>query len=294
MNIGFTHNCELRNNGTATYMLRAARLLKDAGELEDFKHYQGRGPVEKHDWYLWVDDGRDDLTWTPPHPWAYWAVDTHLGYGYRLWKAQHADRVFVAQKDAVARLSRDGVQRVEWLPLACHAEAHPNKGELLARGMPAKDLTRIWDWAFVGFMQDSREIGTNNRTDYLQALWEAFRNCWISCGAFFEAMAIRFIRAQFGFNVSIKRDLNMRVFEVMSTGTPLLTNRNVEGITDLFVEGENYIGYEGPEEMVAQAGKMLRGEYDLDRIAGSAFTKVRQDHTYSDRLLAICEAMSHV
>ena len=290
MNIGVAANCELRNNGTFAYCHAA---LKGLAGL-DVQHFQPRGEVPKKDFWIYIDDGRDDLQWLPPHPCAYYAIDTHLGYGYRLWKARQFDRVFVAQKDAVGQMKRDGVENVAWLPLGCHPAAHISRQEFIDRGAPAEDLKQDWDVAFVGFLNDSREVGFNNRVDYLDRLFREFPNSWLSVNVFFEEMALRFVRARLGFNISIKRDLNMRVFEVMSTGTALLTNRNVEGIDDFFEEGVDYFGYESPEEMIEAAHAALADPDNLARVAASAFQKVRSKHTYADRMKVIVEEMAHV
>ena len=287
MNIGCTWNCEIRNNGTASYCMPA---LKELGHT--VKHYQGRGPVGAHDFYLYVDDGRDDMSWNPPHPCAYWAIDTHLGYDYRLWKASYFDRVFVAQKEAVDQFAKDGVA-AEWLPLACHPFAHPSKEELIGREWPAESLEEKWDWSFVGFLNDAKGEGSHSRVDYLDALQAAIPNGWISVNVFFEHMAQRFINARLGFHVSIKNDLAMRVFEVLSTGTALLVNRDAVGLSDLFTEGEDFFGYTGPEEMVEVAKIALSDEALRRRIAGNGFSKVRAGHKYTDRMATIIERMNH-
>ena len=80
----------------------------------------------------------------------------------------------------------------------------------------------------------------------------------------------------------------------MSIGTPLLTNRTVEGIDDLFAEGEHYIGYEGEDEMASMARWALGHPDDAEDIATSAHALVRREHTYADRARRIIEEMSHV
>lgn len=295
MKILVTHNAEIRNNGTGTYCMRALKQMESEGILEKATHFTPRGDAPAgYDWSFACDDGRDDLDWLPPRPWAYYAIDTHLGYGYRLWKAKQADRVFVAQQDAVASFKRDGVKHVEWLPLACQPDAHPCYSEFLKRNVNPDELTQRYDWAFVGFINGVYGDGQNNRLEYLDALQKAVPNAWITTGVFFEDMAIRYIRARLGFNLSIKRDLNMRVFEVLSTGTPLFTNRDVEGIDSLFTEGLDYIGFKGEKEMVDVARAALADEKGLKAIAEHGLKKVRKFHTYRHRMNEVVEVMKHV
>jgi hypothetical protein len=290
--IAIIFNCEIRNNGTAGYFHRAGKILEAEGACR-IKHYMPRGELLRHDWYLYIDDGRDDLRWQPPHPCAYYAIDTHLGYGYRVWKARHFDRVFTAQKDAVEKMKRDGIEKVQWLPLACHPEAHLCAEELVAKGIDPKFLEQTTDVAFVGFLNEGDNGAGNNRIDYLERLYREFPNSWVTIGAFFEDMSIRYARSRIGFNVSIKNDLNMRVFEVMSTGTALLTDGTAAGISDLFTPHVHYIPYEGIEDMVKQCGDWLNRPEELKRIAAAGFTEVRAKHTYKHRMEAIMEVMSH-
>jgi spore maturation protein CgeB len=142
-------------------------------------------------------------------------------------------------------------------------------------------------------LNDVRGYGQNNRVDYLDRLFKAFPNSWLSTNVFFEQMAQRFVKARMGFNISIQNDLNMRTFEVMSTGVPLLTNRNVEGIDGLFTENYDYIGYEGPDEMI-HAAKYCMTLAPLESIAKNAFKKVRGKHTYKHRMKEIVEGLKNV
>jgi len=295
-----------RRDGTANLSLRALK------EMEDIEVVYIPSPcteeVPKCDAYIYVDDGIDAIRWIPPKPNAFWAVDTHLGYGYRLWKSKKFDHVFVAQREAVAQMRSDGVS-AEWLPLACHPKAHISKQQLmevvpidgadtsgpglhLGTSMTAEQLETKWDIAFVGFLHEGNGDGSNNRVDYLDTLYKAFPNSWLSVNVFFEEMSMRFIKAKLGFNISIKKDLNMRVFEVLSTGTALLTNRNVDGIDEFFIDGEDYFGYEGKEEMVEVAHYALSHNKIRKQVAESGFRKVRMSHTYQHRMERILEVMN--
>jgi spore maturation protein CgeB len=141
-------------------------------------------------------------------------------------------------------------------------------------------------------MQDERQPGFNNRIDYLDTLFRAYPRSWLSANVFFEQMAQRFVKSRVGFNISIKRDLNMRVFEIMSTGTALLTNRNVEGLEDLFTEDQDFFGYENLEDLEAAADKvMMLSQLERDLVASSALHKVRSQHTYKHRMQTIVEGL---
>ena len=299
MSVGIYYNSDIRNNGTAVLCMDG---LKNGLSLGDsLRRY--RSPVEdgfelpKHTLNLMIDDGRDDISYVPPSPNAFYAIDTHLGWEVRLNKARKFDVTYCAQKPAVEKMIAEGVN-AKWLPLACSPMAHPNLSEVL--DLPREKLIQLIgpngnmdvknEIAFVGFLRDEQEEGYNSRIDYLDKLFGEIPNCWLSYNVFFEAMAVPFIRSKLGFNISIRDDLNMRFFEVLSTGTCLLTNRNVAGLEELgFVEGEHYIGYEGMEEMVERAQWGLAHPMEREEIAARGHALVREKHTYADRMRQILE-----
>jgi len=293
MSVALVYSAEIRNNGTPILCLDATK--RGLGFGENVRRYTPLGEVPEHELYVYIDDGRDGLEWECPHPCVYWAVDTHLGYDWRLHKAKQFDWVYCAQKEGAERMRADGVEKVEWLPLACHPTAHPNLQELMVHPererLAALGLDKCWDVVFVGFMNTGMGLGTNDRVEYLDALFKAVPNFWCSVSCFFEEMALRYVRGRVGANLSIKQDLNMRFFEVLSTGTCLLTNRDVVGWKELgFVEGEDFVGYQGIEEMIEKTKWCLHHPEEREVIAKRGHEKVRASHTYVHRMSRIFEA----
>jgi hypothetical protein len=301
MSIGLFYNAEVRNNGTGVLVWDALRDIRGHGHgmgLE-MKRYSRPGiNVSEHVLNIQIDDGRDDIDWTPPKPNAIWLIDTHLGYDRRLSWARDFDYVFTAQKAGAVKMREDGIEKAFWLPLACHPPAHPNYSEMMVH--PEKDhhcgdrgLEKQHDLAFVGFMQDPPdEPGYHNRINYLDAMFKAFPDSWLTISGFWEDMAVRYIRSRLGFNVSIRDDLNMRFFEVMSTGTAMMSNGDQEGYEDVgFVPDEHFIVYDGVNEAIDKATYYLNHSTEREEIAKKGHELVRGNHTYQHRLkhmLDIC------
>jgi tetratricopeptide (TPR) repeat protein len=67
-----------------------------------------------------------------------------------------------------------------------------------------------------------------------------------------------------GLNMPLNGDFNLRTFEIVASGAALLTERlpGGSGQDILFKEGEDYLGYTGIDELVAQASRLVR-EPDL-------------------------------
>jgi len=74
-----------------------------------------------------------------------------------------------------------------------------------------------------------------------------------------EAAATLYAGSQVSFNASLNGDLNMRVFEVLSAGGCLLTDRlsPVSGLSQVLEEGSEFLAYGDGDELVAQAQALM-------------------------------------
>ena len=257
--LSFVYNSDIRNNGTPTLCFNSVKNQLGWGGSVD--RWRPDGKLPERELYIYCDDGRDDIDWECPHPNAYYAVDTHLGYDFRLNKAKGFDKVYCAQKEGVVKMKKDGIKNVHWLPLACNPMAHPNLTEMMNH--PQKDqhakgesLSKQYDLSFVGFInQGDGTPESNNR-----------------------------------FNISIRNDLNMRFFEIMSSGSCLLTNTTVEGIEDLgFEDGKHFLGFDSKESLVEQALWGIENPASRERIAREGHNMVRKFHTYDLRMQRILD-----
>lgn len=233
-------------------------------------------PFGIYDLNIHVDWGEDGLTgilpYTPsdtPKPSAYWASDTHLGYDYRLATAKKSDFVFCAQKRAVENMKRDGIENPIWLPHAVEPQAYP-KGEL---------LTKKYDVCFVG------HINSRNREDALDRLFKEFPNFYYGQALFDEA-ARKFSQSKIVFNISMLDDLNMRTFEVMATGSMLLTNW-IPTIEEFFEDGKHLVLYRDEEEMISKAKYYLKHDDEREAIAQAGYEEVMKKHKIQDRVNVI-------
>lgn len=309
MRIGCTiSRPDCRDNGTWSHIRHV--MIREMG-IDVQWTYRGDPVAEDCDFYFFCDDGLDDIPMECPRPNACYLIDTHLGWDVRLGWAKHFDRVFCAQKGDTMRMRNEG-HDAHWLPLACNPAAHPNQQELMAlrQALEAQnteearaailsifmdtDLSKQWDAVFVGFMNKGVEGHpcSHNRLDYLDALFKALPNSWLTTNCFHEAMAARYVKGRVGFNVSILDDLNMRCFEIPSTGAAMLANSDVQGLDDLgFRDGENFVGYCGVEDAVGKAQWMLAHPEERETIAAAGHRLVREKHTYAHRvaeMLATC------
>ena len=214
-------------------------------------------------------------------------IDTHLGWDVRREWAEHFDFVFCAQRGGAERMAQDGLNAY-WLPLAAHPPAHPNYGEIMTHEarddiLQGRSLDRQYDLCFVGFMNE--DSTGNNRVEYLDAIFRELPNSWLAVNCFADHMAAHYIRSRLGFNLSIRDDLNMRFFEIPSTGTAMLTNRDVVGWQELgFQEDVHFIGFQGVPEALEKADYYLKHHEEREEIAAAGHVLVREKHTYAHRI----------
>lgn len=257
----------------------AKALLEASGETVDVDHVYPVGdisPFGTYDLNIHVDWGEDGLVsvlpYKPfdlPHPVAYWASDTHLGYEYRLSTAKKADFVFCAQKRAVEEMKRDGVKNPIWLPHAVEPLAYPR----------IDLLRKKYDVSFVG------HVNSENRIDALDRLFHEFPDFYYG-QRLFEDAARKYAESKVCMNISMLDDLNMRTFEVMATGSFLLTNW-IPTIEEVFEDGKHLVLYRSLDEMVEKAKYYIAHDEERERIARAGYEEVIEKHKVQDRVNVI-------
>ena len=267
-----------RNDGSPLYYFN---VLKHQLKL-DTTHLIPEGDTSsfgKFDYHFWVDWGEDALPWKE---WSipndggktiYVASDTHLDNGYRLKKAKQFDFAFFNQKDAAEK--NDTI----WLPHAAEPQAYPKI-----------EIIKKYDVCFIGHIQNTQNYNDMNRTDALDRLFREVPNFYYGSRhpAFpeknlFEDAARKFSQSRIVFNISIKDDINMRVFETLSTGSFLLTNW-IPTLGDLFEDGKHLVTYKSYDEMVKKAKYYLEHEDEREKIAQAGYEEFISKHTYKHRI----------
>lgn len=271
-----------RNDGAPLYYFN---VLKHQLKLDTY-HLVPEGDTSnfgKMDYHFWIDWGEDglpvDQNWQIPKDGGktiYVASDTHLGREYRMNKAKQFDFAFFNQKDAADEAG--GV----WLPHAAEPQAYP-KIEILKK----------YDVCFIGHIQDVVNYNGFTRTDALDRLFKEFPNFYYGSRhpAFpdknlFEDAARKFSQSKIVFNISIKDDLNMRIFETLSTGSFLLTNW-LPTLGELFEDGKHLVTYKTLDEMVEKAKYYLEHDDERQKIADAGHAEFMAKHTYKHRVETI-------
>ena len=262
-----------------------AKTFFEKGERLEAEHLRPNGKhIEsygKFDYHIWIDWGEDGLKGILPYdpifpedaPLIYWASDTHLGYDYRLNVARRSQLVFCAQKDAVERMKQDAGVEAEWLPHAFEPLAYPR----------FNFASKKYDVCFVG------HVNNGIRLDYLDRLFREFPNFFWGQRRFEQASEI-YNRTKVVFNKAMIDDLNMRVFEVLGSGSFLLTDR-ISTIEELFTDGKHLVCYDNFDDMVNKCRYYIENEKERLEIAEQGYLHAKNNHTIAHRVIKMLQGI---
>lgn len=155
-------------------------------------------------------------------PVVFYSVDAHHHYELHTALVQIFDHNLAAQKDYIVELEKSGEQ-VEWMPLWASRRIEPS-------------AEKEWGAVFVGTLD--RKLNAE-RVDFFEAL-QSRVDMLCQSGAWWEI----FPRSEIVINQTVKGDLNFRVFEVLMSGALLLTEHSGNGLSELFVDGQQLVCYE--------------------------------------------------
>lgn len=90
---------------------------------------------------------------------------------------------------------------------------------------------------------------------------------------------------------NIKSGIPLRIWDVLGCGGFLLTNYQAE-IPYYFKEGEDLVCFDGLEDLCEKVGYYLEHEEERKRIAWNGYRKVREKHSYIERIRIILDTVA--
>ncbi len=237
----------------------------------DFTNIYDEIPKEfKPDIYLWVESVHG---YFPKNikalgvPTACYLIDSHIHLDLHLDWAKYFDFVFIAQLEYLPVFREKANPNTFWLPLGADENVHAKIG-----------TNKIYEVGFVGSINSGAHI---RRKNLLEKINEHFPVHYKRC--FDREMAEFFSQSKIVFNNAIKNDLNMRVFETLSIGSFLLTDKTFgNGQEIMFKDGEDLVTYED-EEIVEKVKYYLEHEDEREKIAERGQEIAHAAHTYFHR-----------
>lgn len=212
-------------------------------------------------------------------PTIYYGQDTHVFFEeyLKVAKVQDYDYLFIAQKSDVEKFKKNGCKNVYWLPPACDPEIHR-----------CYNIPKIYDLSFVGGMPTEVPVKRGKeifkRIKIMPNLQSKF-NMFVGRKYLYD-MAKIYSQSRIVLNMSIQGCLNMRVFEALSCGSLLLTNRTWDGIEELFKDKEHLVFYEdyNLNEIIEKVQYYLTNPEEAGKIAKKGQEEVHKNHTYLHRV----------
>lgn len=295
------HNNFGRNDGAPLYYWN---LMKNKLGI-DVDHLMPEGDTRRFgqfDYHLWVDYGEDglptDKSWRIPDDGGkkiYVCSDCHIdeaGRDYRFDRANQFDYVFFNQLRALeewSKLKESGSEKgivANWLPHAAEPDVYKNF-----------EILKKYDIGFIGHMQDTKNYNDITRLEFLEAMFEAFPNFYFGTRHqsypernLFEDASKRFGESRIVLNISITDDVNMRVFEALSSGSFLLTNE-LPTMKFFGEEGKHWATYSTIREAIEKTKYYLAHEDEREEIAKAGHELFLKEHTYEHRFRTICETI---
>lgn len=243
------------------------RLDIDTSFMPDMQGLWDNCPLdERPDLYLWVQSvngyepqNLDAITC----PKACYFIDSHYNVQAAIERSRQFDYLFIAQHSDLQEI-RQHKQQTYWLPLGCDPEIHGGGA-----------VEKKYDLGFVGNMNPIR-------TRLLEALGTV---CSVHVErSFFEKMSLTFSASRLALNNASYDDLNMRFFEVLCTGSLLLTNETRDSGQDvMFHDGEDIAVYHG-DTICETARFYLENEELREQVAARGRQLVLNAHTYDHRV----------
>lgn len=213
----------------------------------------------------------------------YYGIDVHLDFDHRLEMAKSADIAAMAQMSCGAQKAINLGTPIFWMPLACDPWIHQDY-----------QSPRELDIAFVGHLYEDDTWRTSLRTKLLEYGYD--ENKFYVGNATKEDMAKIYSRAKIVLNGTVrnnKQDINMRVFEAMSSGAYLLTQKLDNEDMDKILDSSLYSTYTTEQEMFEKIDMILKDWTKYSDIAEQAKLFVRTYHTYKIHLQALMQTLSN-
>ena len=290
---------QFHGGNTSEYVQRAFQSLGQEAQILNPVEFAASLEAKSYDFFFCVDSGaplnflEGPLAKADLQRVAYWFID----FRHNRWRAERKPNdfetarvlqergglIFQAQLEDAEYCQSQGWQRVRWLPLAADPEIWSDQ--------PA--APKEFHLGFVGNVWDS---------DRKQALELLLRLRGLRFGfpgagqAWKEAGAALLRRCQAGFNINsffgkaYSYDVNMRVFETLSCGVPLITN-SVASLNKIIPSQSPFLyTYQSLAELPTVLQEALNKATFLNS-GGAAREFILGHHTYRHRMAEVLQSL---
>ncbi len=243
------------------------------GYMELLKHCPGFHP----DLILSVESYPISLRFDPHSlvgrvsvPTAFLSLDTLIRYENHARIGNCFDYVFITHLDYLEYFHQHCRAKTFWLPYACDPETQHS----LAQAEP-------YDLGFVGTCWSVPEL-YQNRIYYLLSLQKLFK-CWFKEWATPEEIAQIYSNCKIVFNFGEGNGVNPRIFEALSYGKLLLTNRTA-ALGTILTDKAHLVFYDDLPQLIQFIRFYLNNPAQRQKIAARGQNRVWHKHTFYHRI----------
>lgn len=203
-------------------------------------------------------------------PLAFLSFDTALRHREHAVFGSKFDYVFISQQDYLPYFKQHCTAPAFWLQYGCDPEIHtPYPG------------SEINDIAFAGSAWCCPKL-YQIRIDYLNALKKEFR-LEIGEGFWGKQAAELYSRSKIIFNLALQNGVNPRIYEALSYGKMLLTNRTT-ALNAVFTDGVHLVYYDSLPHLKSLIRYYAKSPALRQKIADQGHYKVWRKHTFYHRV----------
>ena len=238
------------------------------------QHFVPGEELEGFDEYWYIDDGPTTYMEPKYRPAMYYAFDMQVK---SYWWLDTVERYFermcnfercFTSSTASMQYCKDRGMDAPVLGFACDPDYHK-----------PHDVKREYDWIACWH-------NCGDRIPATEAAYKAFPyGRWLWAGN--EQYAEYISKGKCALNYTRGDIVNMRVFETMAIGTPLVTSMHPDMSYYGLVEGDHYLGFETIPEMLDQIAWVLTNRDEANQMALRAREFVLARHTYYHRALEV-------
>ena len=146
---------------------------------------------------------------------------------------------------------------------------------------PMPEVEKEWDACMIG-------LDYIHRGRLIRSLRAKGMSVYYNIGDIYDEYRLIYNQSRVALSWSSLKDTPTRVFEAFAMGVPLVANRT-QDLSNWFVDGEHYLGFDDETEATIQVEKLLRAPDFADEIAQNALRKVRSGHKWDYRINQILE-----
>lgn len=249
-------------------------LYRGFKQVCDATHFNTGEETDGFEHYFYIDDGPSYYEAPKFHPATYFAIDFVLPHVYYvqapsqyLNRMREFDRNYVFTSD-VWKYCRKNNVNANLISFAADPEYH--------KPYPVE---RVYDWVAIWNSYGDRPLAVSMAITKFINGWCAWRGTG-EAWPFEDNLARGVSSGKCSLNIYRANMVNMRVYETMAIGTPLVTQRHKDLRRFGFKEDRHYIGFDTMDEMLEKIQWVLDNPDLAGKVAKRARNFVLRKHTY--------------